>query len=1044
MKKNLLPLAFALATTLSVNAQSEIYPQHFDLEEVTLLDGVFKNAQDLNIKHLLSYDADRLMTPFVRQAGLSKTTDKANPYYQWEQLHPNHENWGSGSFRLDGHVGGHYMTALALAYAATHDASQKAQLLSKIQHILPILQDCQDAYDNDQSGMYGFIGGQPCNDAWKSTYAGKVGNFGYSAVPLYCQHKILAGLRDIALYCDGDEAAKAKAMFRKLCDWHINLVSKLTDSQLQDWLNTEHGGVNETLADAYAMFKDAKYLAAAKRYSHLSMVNGMQTVSATFLDGKHANTQVPKYIGFARIGQEDAAAGKYMTAAKNFWNDVAANRTVCIGGNSVNEHFISATAGNRYMDETNGPESCNSNNMLKLSEDLFDATHDARYADFYEGTMYNHILSTQDPQTGGYVYFTPLRPQSYRIYSKVDQDMWCCVGTGMENHSKYGHFIYTHDGDNKLYVNLFTPSVLENATFGIRQETAFPYAGSTTLTVTKAGNYQIALRHPAWCGEYTVTVNGVKQETAVSQGKASYVTLGKTDWAVGDKIEVGMTASLRYEQCPNMPDYIAFKYGPILLASQTSAEGEELPHEYALGERMGHAPDSYAPKKALSTMPMLIGDRKDVLQRVTPKGGAMQFTIDVSRRDAPAYKWNSLEMKPFYELHHARVNTYFYQATEETYKSSTWAIAEAEAEKLNSRTIDRIDVGQQQAEAGSVTHSDNSSSGTYNDEDYRDTKAGGWIEATLMNNDANAKDLSIILRYTTADKGRKCNIYVNGKLLKAYTVPATKLGADGNGFYNEEIPLGDLAYDGEGGVAKTFVVRICAESGTLNPGLYYIRLMKDYTASDYGYRFNAADWGFTGDAGRMAQSKISVDTETNTITMKQSGDNNICLKYGVSKEYEVALDHKYLVICGTNLNTTSSTAHYLWWLNGANKGTQVAPTTKKTVSDGRVLLAWDITKSNLDANCTADPWVLSTSYNANSTLFGLTAKSSTKEVVISYIGFMTEDEVKNDAVVSVGAIPMSSASDVYYTLNGVRTSNPTSGIFIHVDGDGTAHKELAR
>lgn len=84
--------------------------------------------------------------------------------------------------------------------------------------------------------------------------------------------------------------------------------------------------------------------------------------------------------------------------------------------------------------------------MLRLSEMLFDDTHEACYADFYEQTMFNHILSTQDPKTGGYVYFTSLRPQSYGIYSQVNQALWCCVGTGMENHSKYGHFIYTHSG----------------------------------------------------------------------------------------------------------------------------------------------------------------------------------------------------------------------------------------------------------------------------------------------------------------------------------------------------------------------------------------------------------------------------------------------------------------------------------------------------------------------------------------------------------------------------------------------------------------------
>lgn len=180
---------------------------------------------------------------------------------------------------------------------------------------------------------------------------------------------------------------------------------------MQSVLNAEHGGMAEVLADAYTLFGDSRYLEAAKKYSHQTMVSGMQTLNTTFLDNLHANTQVPKYIGFERIAEDDAAATRYATAARNFWSDVANNRTTCIGGNSVEEHFLSKTNSNRYIDKADGPESCNSNNMLKLSEMLADQTHDARYADFYEYTMLNHILSTQDPTTGGYVYFTTLRPQ---------------------------------------------------------------------------------------------------------------------------------------------------------------------------------------------------------------------------------------------------------------------------------------------------------------------------------------------------------------------------------------------------------------------------------------------------------------------------------------------------------------------------------------------------------------------------------------------------------------------------------------------------------
>ncbi|MCF0199310.1 MAG: glycoside hydrolase family 127 protein, partial [Bacteroidaceae bacterium] len=701
MKKLFAAVGLALIS-LTGFAQSEIYPQHFDLEEINITAGPLKEAQDLNIRTLLEYDADRLLTPFVRQSGLGATTDKASRYYQWEQKHPNHANWGSGDFRLDGHVGGHYLTAMALAYASCHDTATRQQILERIQYMIPILEDCQNAWDANTAGMYGFLGGQPCNDAWTELAGGQIPNFWatHSAVPLYCEHKILAGLRDLVLYCDGDVADRAKAMFRKLCDFHLGLIAKLTDQQLQGFLDTEHGGVNETLADAYRLLGDEKYLAAAKRYSHNTMVDNMQTYNRSFLTGKHANTQVPKYIGFIRIAQEEGTSttNRYRVAAKNFWKDVAENRTVCIGGNSMYEHFISENDGVQYVNVADGPESCNSNNMLKLSEDLFDDTHDSRYADFYEGTMYNHMLSTIDPETGGYVYFTPLRPQSYRIYSKVNQDMWCCVGTGMENHVKYGHFTYTHT-DNTLFVNLFTPSTLDADDYALTQETQFPDEQGTKLTLRKGGNFTLAIRKPSWVAEgYAILVNGAKTDYVLDHG---YATIERS-WKKGDVVEVALPMTIRYETCPNLPDYIAFKRGPILLAARTSEVGVDLPHEYALGERMGHSPDSYAPKKPLASMPMLIGERSEVLQRID-----QDLNLDVKRTDdgAANYTWQSLQLAPYYSLHHSRVSVYFYQATYEKYQQSTWAQAEAEQKKLDDRTIDRINMGLQQEEAGAVTYS---------------------------------------------------------------------------------------------------------------------------------------------------------------------------------------------------------------------------------------------------------------------------------------------------------------------------------------------------
>ncbi len=979
---------------LSGTAQSTIYPEHFDLSEVTLLDSPFKTALDINNKLLLDYDVDRLLTPFVREAGL-----KTGKYANWTTLHPTFPNWGLSSWSLEGHVGGHYLTALALSYAATDDAGMKAKMKERLDYMLDILNDCQRAYDGNTKGMEGFIGGQPITQIWTGLYANDLTAFRQWGgwVPFYCQHKVLAGLRDAWIYTG---STLARDLFKGLCDWSVNVVSKLSENDMQTVLGWEHGGMNEPLADAYRLFGESKYLDGARKFSHQQMLNGMQSLNTSFLDGKHANTQVPKYIGFERIYQEYARDGKsgsattYKNAAHNFWKDVAEHRTVCIGGNSVSEHFLAASRGSQYIDNLEGPESCNSNNMLKLSEMLFDETHDAAYADFYESTTWNHILSTQDPKTGGYVYFTTLRPQAYRIYSQVNQGMWCCVGTGMENHAKYGHFIYTHSADNsKLYVNLFTASKLNNEHFSLTQETTFPYGQTTKITIDKAGTFTLSVRHPAWTGAgYNVSVNGTDVNTAVKEGTASYVDISRS-WNAGDVVEISLPMSLRYEECPNYTDYIAFKYGPILLAAQTTASSaaearttgltyESLPNEYAGEGRMDHSPGAMAKGLDLSSAPLLIGDRSEVMNRITTDENSpstLHFKIDASSTQSKG-NWKELTLVPFYAIHHARYQCYWYQQTEEGYADSDMGKADAEAAKMVERTIDYVATGEQQSEAGHDALYQGSSSGNYQNEIYRDCGNGGFIQYTLSNPDLLTDSLSILCRFTTADKGRKCNIYIDGVLLvDGYTVPSSYQGANSNGFYNIEFAIPkEMMIDASGLVKSSLVFKIEPAGVTYAPGLYYLRLMRGYDSHEYV--FKARDW-VTGDVNRVAQSNFTYDTDNNTITIKATGNNNVCLSLDYDNcNYFVKGEKGFLTVKGSGLALTSG-RNYLWWLNGVNKGSSVDPSFTGTAADGEQVVAWKLSESNLDGNCQGDFY----SICQGATIFGMTSLRGT--AVISYIGF---------------------------------------------------------
>ena len=971
----LLAGCMACATTSASLAQSKLYPHLFDLKEVTLSEGMFKTALDLNNATLLEYDVDRLLTPYFRQAGFSN----------WETQHPNFPNWGSGNFRLDGHVGGHYLSALALAYAATEDEAMRAQMKERMEYMIDKMAQCQSVFDNNTDGLYGYVGGLPDNSVWTSLYHGDLTKFNQNRgnVPLYTIHKVFAGFRDAWLYA-GNE--KARECFLKMCDWGVNLISNLNDSQLQDVLNTEHGGINEMFADAYQMTGDERYLTAAHRYAHRTMIENMQTVNTEFLSNKHANTQVPKYIGFLRLAQQ-----KYNTkfhfsntqlsrSARNFWTDVVENRTVALGGNSVNEHFVQHSNSHHHITMTDGPESCNTNNMLKLTEDLFADEASGKYGDFYEMAMFNHILSTQHPETGGYVYFTSLRPQHYRMYSQVNQGMWCCVGTGMENHSKYGEFIYSRNAEtNTLYVNLFVASQLKNDTYALTQQTRFPYEQGTTLTIEKAGTYTIAIRKPSWCSNLGLSINGTTKEVEETNG---YIHL-KGSWKVGDVINVSLPMQLNYLPCPDYDAYIALRYGPILLGAITSTEN--LTGQHAGEGRMDHAPGQ-GTQLSLTSAPMLIGNRAHVLDSIYMiDSEKLHFKIRPGLYNSE--RWTDLILQPFYTIHEARYMTYWQQLTAKEWEEIRQQVmAEEEAlMQLNNRTLDFVATGEQQSDAGHALQG-TFGKGSYDGEFYIDAQSGQWFSYQLATQGIK-ENVSLMCRFHSADAGRIITICVNDKHLTTMTLEQKNF----SGHYNWEHPISEEQLMIDGTLPDSITVRFHASGNTPAPGLYYLRLLKDYEPKPL-YTFICTQW-VSGDDGRV--NKVTYDTEANTITVYgKQGNNNIALQYATYYDDHsyITHEHRYFTVCGSPLRRSNSSA-YLWWLGGANHGTQVPPTYTAITADGQSLFVWDITQSGLNDYMKDETISFSANGKAMNTVFGLTTTKADGTATISDISFYTRNNL---------------------------------------------------
>ncbi|SDD26124.1 glycoside hydrolase family 127 protein [Niabella drilacis] len=784
-------IGILLLSVLGLSAQDKLYKNTFSLGDVALLPGPFRHARDLNIEVLLRYDVDRILAGYRKEAGLPA---KAKIYPNWEGL--------------DGHIGGHYLSALAMNYAATGNAECKRRM----EYMIAVLKVCQEANGKKYPGWgRGYVGAVPDGQGlWPGIKSGNLAPVWKYWVPWYNVHKMYAGLRDAWLYAGNGEA---RDLFLKFCDWAVDLTGTLSDEQMQQMLGNEHGGMNEIFADAYQMTSDRKYLAAARRFSHRELLDPLSK-GIDNLDNKHANTQVPKAIGFERVG-ELSNDDRYKNAGRFFWETVTQNRSLALGGNSRREFFPGAASCYDFVNDVEGPESCNTYNMLKLTQDLFRLDQDARYMDFYERALYNHILSTQHPRHGGYVYFTPARPRHYRVYSAPNQAMWCCVGSGMENHGKYGGQIYTHQKDS-LFLNLFIASELNWKDKGIRlrQETVFPDEEKTKLTITGGSSaFTLMIRYPSWvgAGAFQILVNG--KAVAVTQKPASYIGISRT-WKKGDVVQIALPMRTTIGHMPNVKEYIAIMRGPILLGARTGTE--ELRGLVADDGRWSHI--AGGEKLPVDKAPVFIADRaEDIAGHLVPiKGKPMQFRF----ADQKMANGERMILEPFFRIHDARYMMYWMALTPAQYSSYMDSIANIEKGKLEleKRTVDFVAPGEQQPEADHEMRSENSKKGVAHDGAFREAVNGGYFSYLLST--GGQSHLGILARYWGAEwSQRKFDIYIDDEKL---------VSVDNTNKWNQS-RFFDVLYDIPDSMVKgKSAIRIkfqAVEGGGSSP-VYYLRLVK--------------------------------------------------------------------------------------------------------------------------------------------------------------------------------------------------------------------------
>ncbi|KNC18646.1 hypothetical protein AC792_10855 [Arthrobacter sp. RIT-PI-e] len=679
----------------------------FPLDAVRLLDGDFRAAQATSIRYVLQLDADRLLAPYRREAGLEQV---AEPYGSWE------------SDGMDGHVGGHYLSALAQLYAATGDE----RLLERLDHVVRELGRCQ------ATGT-GFVGGVPGGQALgEELAAGRVDADLFTLngrwVPLYNLHKTLAGLLDASTHAS---STAALAIAGRLADWWMDASRSVPEDVFEQILHTEFGGMQDAFTQLAEATGNTAYLEEARRFTHRSILEPLAE-GRDALDGLHANTQIPKVVGYERFGALTGEAA-YGRAADVFWDTVVTHRTVSIGGNSVREHFQPAADFTSMVQDVQGPETCNTYNMLKLAKLRFEHTGARAAVEFYERATYNHILSTQHPEHGGLVYFTPMRPGHYRVYSEVQESMWCCVGSGLENHARYGELVYSHRGED-LLVNLYLASDLtwEERGLHVRMETDLPRSDTATLSVTASAptDASLLLRRPSWAQGMRIDVGG--KTVSAEPDADGYVRLHRT-WEGTTSVTVRFGLGFHAEALPDGSPWVSYLYGPVVLACRTGQE--DVPGFRATDERMGHV--AAGPLLPLAATPVVtaadpldavvLGDRASLTAHLTA-------TVDGEPR--------TFALEPFAGIHDERYTVYWPTGAEaeRTAELRAMDLRAADAE----RVIDVVAAGEQQPEADHGFRGEATRAAGSDGEHWRN--ATGWFSYTLKDPDHRATVLRVRTR----------------------------------------------------------------------------------------------------------------------------------------------------------------------------------------------------------------------------------------------------------------------------------------------------------
>jgi uncharacterized protein len=785
-------------------AEKMIRARPVPLSRVRLLGGPLKHAQDLDAAYLLSLDPDRMLAYYRIRAGLAPKA-------------PGYTGWDGDGHNLTGHIAGHHLSAVSLMYLATGDAQFKA----RADYLVAGLKEVQDK--NGDGYLCALENGRK---AFAELHDGVIRSAPFDLnglwSPWYTLHKTFAGLRDAYRHAGNATALDVETKF---ATWADGILGPLNDTQLAEMLNTEHGGMNEVLADLWADTGDERWLALSYKFEHHAFTDALKRGQDN-LNGKHVNCQIPKLVGSAERFAYTGDAGDLL-AASFYWDTVILHHMYASGGQGQSEYFGPADEWGTRIDGRTC-ESCNVYNMLKLTRRLFALRPDAFYADYQERALFNHQLSSIDPVDGDMSYMVPVGRGEQQEYQDMHWDFTCCVGTGMENHALAGYGVY-YESDDTRWVTVFVPSTARFSDgTAIAMDTDFPDGGSATLRITAPApkRFTLAIRRPSWAGDgFRMRVNGqdVPQPPldSLQPGRAggrlvsqdprvlppsTFVELSRT-WKAGDVVELTLPKTLRFETTPNDPSVTAIVWGPLALAAD-------------LGPRREGSAAFVKPP-----VPVLVAAGRPLEEWVVPAAAPGNFVArQVARVPETPGPVGDVALAPFYRTYERTYSLYLDVVTPADFDQRVAAIFAARERQraLDAATVAFVRPGNREDDALFHYQSEPIERPVQHTDGRPGRGGAGWF-SYVLSMDPGAPAALVVTYYnepgltpTTGDFSVKANETVIGAFAPA---------AGPSGFFDVRYPIPDAVSRGKtsitirfdagehGRIATVYGVRVVRASG---------------------------------------------------------------------------------------------------------------------------------------------------------------------------------------------------------------------------------------